>query len=169
MEGMEEASQNPEDQDIPSYEAPQQFKKQLTAFFDQYIEMKDAMVASDAELAAAEAKEALEALKNTDMALLKGDAHMFWMENLDKMESALTTISESEDLGEQRKAFIDFNPILFNKIKAFGLDGKTVYFQYCPMANDDKGAYWLSAEENIRNPYYGDMMLECGEVRETLE
>ena len=169
MEEMEGTNQKPEDQEIPSYEAPQQFKKQLTAFFNQYIEMKDALVASDADLVANEAKESLQALKNTDMALLKGDAHMFWMENLDKMESALTAISDSEDLEAQRKAFVDFNPILYKKVKAFGLDGKTAYFQFCPMANDDKGAYWLSTEENIRNPYYGDMMLECGEVRETLE
>lgn len=168
-ESMEEASQNPEDQEIPDYESPQQFKKQLTEFFDQYIEMKDAMVASKAELAASEAKEALKALGNIDMALLKGDAHMFWMENLDKMDSALTTISESDDLESQRAAFVDFNPVLYSKVKAFGLDEKTVYFQFCPMANNDKGAYWLSTEENIRNPYYGDMMMECGEVRETLD
>lgn len=169
MESMEEAGQQPKDKEIPTCEAPQQFKKQLTTLFDQYIEMKDAMVASDAELAATEAKGALQALESTDMTLLKGDAHMFWMEDLDEMESALKTISESDDLGVQRKAFVDFNPILFNKVKAFGLDGKTVYYQFCPMANNDRGAYWLSTEENIRNPYYGEMMLECGEVRETLE
>jgi Cu(I)/Ag(I) efflux system membrane fusion protein len=64
---------------------------------------------------------------------------------------------------------VDFNPTLFKKVKAFGLDGKTVYYQFCPMANNDQGAYWLSTEESIRNPYYGDMMLECGEVREVIE
>jgi Cu(I)/Ag(I) efflux system membrane fusion protein len=169
MENMESPNLSSEDKDIPNYETPQQFKKQLTALFDQYIEMKDAMVESDAKKTAAEAKDALQALKNSDMALLKGDAHMYWMENLDKLEAALKSISESGDLGVQRKAFVDFNPILFNKIKAFGLDGNTVYYQFCPMANNDNGAYWLSSEENIRNPYYGEMMLECGEVRETLK
>lgn len=168
MESMESTSPPAEDKEIPNYQAPQQFKKQLTAFFDQYIEMKDALVASDAEKSANQAQETLQALNNTDLALLEGDAHIFWMENLDKMESSLTTISESDDLKTQRKAFVDFNPILFTKIKAFGLDGKTVYYQFCPMANNDKGAYWLSTEENIRNPYYGDMMLECGEVKESI-
>jgi Cu(I)/Ag(I) efflux system membrane fusion protein len=169
MENMEDTSQQTKEKERPNYEAPQQFKKQLTALLDQYIEMKDAMVASDAGKTAAAAKDALQALENTDMTLLKGDAHMFWMENFDTLKSALTTISESNDLGVQRKAFVDFNPILFKKIKAFGLDGKTVYYQFCPMANNDNGAYWLSTEKNIRNPYYGEMMLECGEVRETLK
>jgi len=168
-EEMESTNQPVGEMEIPNYQAPQQFKRQLTAFFNQYIEMKDALVASDAEKTADEAQQTLQAFNNTDMALLKGDAHMFWMKDLDKMKSTLTTISESDNLETQREAFVDFNPILFTKIKAFGLDGKTVYYQFCPMANNDKGAYWLSTEENIRNPYYGDMMLECGEVKETLE
>ena len=166
---MEDETTSETTEEIPDYNASAEFKKQLTALVDQYIEMKDAMVASQAGKTAEEAKETLQALENTDMGLLEGDAHMFWMENLDAMKNALKTIRESDDLGTQRKAFVDFNPILFKKVKAFGLDGKTVYYQFCPMANDDQGAYWLSTEENIRNPYYGDMMLECGEVREVIE
>jgi membrane fusion protein, copper/silver efflux system len=37
------------------------------------------------------------------------------------------------------------------------------------MANGDQGAYWFSAEKEIRNPYFGDMMLSCGETRETIK
>jgi Cu(I)/Ag(I) efflux system membrane fusion protein len=36
------------------------------------------------------------------------------------------------------------------------------------MAFNDKGAYWLSDKEAIRNPYFGDKMLTCGSVEETL-
>jgi Cu(I)/Ag(I) efflux system membrane fusion protein len=36
------------------------------------------------------------------------------------------------------------------------------------MAFDNKGAYWLSDQAKIRNPYFGDKMLECGEVKDTL-
>jgi Cu(I)/Ag(I) efflux system membrane fusion protein len=151
------------------FKVPQAFKEQLTAFFNQYIKMKDAMVATDAAKTASEAKKALNDLENIKMELLKGDAHIFWMKNLNKMKETLISISNSNDIEKQRKAFIDFNPILHDKIKAFGLDGQTVYYQFCPMANDSKGAYWLSTEKNIRNPYYGEMMLECGEVRETLQ
>ncbi len=169
MENMEGSNLSADDNEVPNYQAPQKFKKQLAALFDQYIEMKDALVESDARKSANQAKKVIQALNNIDMALLKGDAHMFWMKNLDKMESALKTISGAEDLEAKRDAFVIVGPILFNKLKAFGLDGKTVYYQFCPMANNDKGAYWLSTEENIRNPYYGDMMLECGEVKDKLK
>ena len=44
-----------------------------------------------------------------------------------------------------------------------------LYVQYCPMANDDKGATWVSMEEEIINPYFGDMMLHCGNVEYIIE
>jgi len=37
------------------------------------------------------------------------------------------------------------------------------------MAFDGKGGYWLSNSKEIRNPYFGDIMLACGEVTEVLE
>ncbi len=43
------------------------------------------------------------------------------------------------------------------------LDDK-LYLQFCPMADNDKGAFWLSTEAEIKNPYYGSMMLRCGSV-----
>ncbi|WP_420601742.1 hypothetical protein [Flagellimonas sp.] len=46
--------------------------------------------------------------------------------------------------------------------------GNTFYVQQCPMANNNKGAVWLSTENEIRNPYYGDAMLKCGSVLEVL-
>jgi Cu(I)/Ag(I) efflux system membrane fusion protein len=39
---------------------------------------------------------------------------------------------------------------------------------HCPMARDNRGADWLQAAEPLRNPYYGAMMLGCGEVRQRL-
>ena len=46
--------------------------------------------------------------------------------------------------------------------------GKTVYYQFCPMAINNKGAYWLSELKSIRNPYFGEQMMNCGETKETL-
>jgi Cu(I)/Ag(I) efflux system membrane fusion protein len=37
------------------------------------------------------------------------------------------------------------------------------------MANGDAGAYWFSKDKDIKNPYFGDEMLKCGETKETLE
>ena len=40
----------------------------------------------------------------------------------------------------------------------------TIYKQYCPMALNNTGGYWLSSEEKILNPYFGDKMLKCGKI-----
>ena len=37
------------------------------------------------------------------------------------------------------------------------------------MADNDNGAYWLSKEEKVINPYFGDAMLKCGSVKQVIE
>jgi Cu(I)/Ag(I) efflux system membrane fusion protein len=145
------------------------FKKQLTKVYQNYLTMKDAFVASDAHKVMTAATDVTAALKKVDMGLLKGDAHMVWMENLAVLEKTATSISKLMDIEKQRSEFAKFNIAFYKSINAFGLDDVTAYYQYCPMAEKDKGAYWFSNSEEIKNPYFGDEMLGCGENRETLK
>lgn len=46
---------------------------------------------------------------------------------------------------------------------------ETLYVQFCPMADNNKGASWLSLSDEIRNPYFGASMLNCGEVTNEIE
>jgi Cu(I)/Ag(I) efflux system membrane fusion protein len=57
---------------------------------------------------------------------------------------------------------------MYMLVKEAKLANAGVYHQYCPMAFNDKGAYWLSNEAEIKNPYFGKKMLECGEVKDSL-
>jgi Cu(I)/Ag(I) efflux system membrane fusion protein len=36
------------------------------------------------------------------------------------------------------------------------------------MAFDNKGAGWLQLDDQTRNPYFGDQMLQCGGVEEII-
>lgn len=145
------------------------FKAQLTKVYDAYLKMNSAFVDSDAKQVASEAKEVIKALKLVDMALLKGDAHMKWMDQLEVLNSTISAISKTDDIEKQRQEFVQFNLAFYKSVKMFGLENVTAYYQYCPMANNDKGAYWLSETEAIRNPYFGDAMLSCGETKETIK
>jgi len=145
------------------------FKKQLQDVYNAYINMKNAFVASDAEKVQAEAGKVKSDLDAVDMELLKGDLHMKWMSSLNIMESEISKISDTSDLSEQRVAFAKFNDAFYNSLELFGIHDGVVYYQYCPMANGNEGAYWLSEIDEIRNPYFGDEMLSCGENRDTLE
>lgn len=145
------------------------FKAQLTQVYESYLKMKEAFVASEAHKVMTTASEVLAALKNVDMGLLKGDAHKVWMENLAVLDKSAKAMSKLMDIEKQRSEFAKFNIAFYQSLKTFGLEGQTAYYQYCPMAIGDKGAYWLSDNKQIRNPYFGDAMLKCGETRETLK
>lgn len=85
------------------------------------------------------------------------------------LESELATISTSSNISSQRLSFAELNDALYASIKTLGLHHGMIYYQYCPMANGDKGAYWFSNIEEIENPYFGDEMLRCGETKEKIE
>ncbi|MDZ7738053.1 MAG: efflux RND transporter periplasmic adaptor subunit [Bacteroidales bacterium] len=163
-EVQEEALQPAED-----VETEPAFTAQLTEVYNAYLLMKDAFVATDAGKVKEEAEKVREALDRVDMSLLKGDAHMLWMDQLEVLNSNIVLIAGSGDIEEQRAAFIEFNQAFYESVSTFGLNEEKVYYQYCPMADNDRGAYWLSGTEEIRNPYFGDKMLKCGETREVLK
>lgn len=146
-----------------------EFKKQLQGVYDSYSLMVEAFVSSDADKVKKSAVKVISSLQKVDMGLIKGDAHMTWMKYLEVLESEIVTISTSNNISSQRLSFAEFNDALYASVKAFGLHHGMIYYQYCPMANGDKGAYWLSNIEEIENPYFGDEMLKCGETRETIE
>ena len=146
------------------------FQKQLTIVYKEYLNVKNAFVESNAKKVSGLAVEISKALDKTDMSLLKGEAHMVWMENLEAMNKSLEEIQGTTDLAGQRKSFAILSDALYKSISDFGIQtDKPVFYQYCPMAIDDQGAYWLSELKEIANPYFGDMMLRCGETRETIE
>jgi len=144
------------------------FTAQLTNVYNAYLPMKNAFVETNAEKASSEAKKVKKSVQAVDMDLLKGDTHMVWMDQLEALNSSIESIINLKDIEKQREAFSRFNQVFYKSLKTFGLNGQTAYYQYCPMAFGDKGAYWLSEIKEIRNPYFGDQMLSCGETRETL-
>jgi Cu(I)/Ag(I) efflux system membrane fusion protein len=156
-------------QSKPSAKTNPEFKAQLTKVYNAYLKMKNAFVATDAQKVSEEAKNVEKSIQAVQMELLKGDAHMAWMEQVQTLNSEIKTISNSSDIEEQRLAFSKFNMALYKSLKTFGLDKQTAYYQYCPMAFGNQGAYWLSDINQIKNPYFGDRMLKCGETRDTLK
>ncbi len=145
------------------------FQKQLTAVYKAQLDLQDAFLATDVAMAK-KAVPAVEAsLKKVNMNVLKGEMHNHWMANLKELEKSLGQIKAYNDIEQQRLAYADFNDVLYSAVKMFGTQGETIYYQFCPMARDGEGAYWLSPGKKIKNPYFGSDMLTCGETKETLK
>lgn len=156
---------------LPDYTSttPQKFIEQLTAIAGVYLSLKDALVASDQQKAAENVDAILDKTKKVDMHLVKDKAHIYWMEQLKAIQAHGKKITETEDIEEQRKQFDFLSQALIKSLKVFGVEGDTFYVQHCPMANNNQGADWLSNHEKILNPYFGDKMLTCGTVQDTID
>ncbi len=150
-----------------AYQAPDAFKAQLGKVVEAYLATKDALVATDAAQTDQKTGDLLSALGQVDAASLPADAGEKWTEHRKIMERAATSMQAAGNIEAKRTSFEDLSKAAYALVNDFGA-GTTLYKEYCPMAFNDKGAFWLSAKSEIRNPYFGDKMLECGEVQEVL-
>ncbi|MFB9057853.1 efflux RND transporter periplasmic adaptor subunit [Mariniflexile ostreae] len=148
---------------------PADFQNQLKIVFNEYIKLKDALVQDDSKKASADAKNILHHLANIDMKLLSEDtAHHQWMHLENEIKMLAKSIATETGIKVQRNHFKHLTSQLISAVEIFGINEK-VYLQFCPMANQDHGGYWLSKEEHVFNPYFGDAMLKCGEVKQIIE
>lgn len=144
------------------------FQNQLQKVVASYLELKEEFVLSNADKTNEIISSFNTSLGKVDMKLLKEPvAHQIWMRLLKEIKSSVVLMSSSKEIAEQRNAFIQLSSVMIHSVKAFGIN-KKIYNQFCPMANNDNGANWLSFQENIKNPYFGDTMLTCGNVEGTI-
>jgi len=131
--------------------APMFEDKDLGLAYTNYIQLKDALVASETKSAAtavAGLQKSLAAVSNSKSALAEA-----------------AKVAKASTLDDQRKAFVGLSNEMTALVKGAKLSMGTIYLDYCPMA---KGS-WLSNSKEIQNPYYGSKMLSCGSVKETIE
>ena len=150
-------------------EVSEKFQQQLNSVYNEYINLKDALVKEDSKSTSTSASTLLNNLTKVDMKLLSDNkAHNHWMSLEKEIKSSATSISETSDIKAQRGHFKHLSSHLINAVQLFGVNEK-VYLEFCPMADNNKGAFWLSKEEKVINPYFGDAMLTCGEVKQIIE
>jgi hypothetical protein len=123
-----------------------------------YYDIKNALVASNANAASISAEQFVKTTNGIDYKVISEG-------NINTLLKDATAISESKDLENQRVHFASLSTNMFAVAKAVKLTDQPVYYTYCPM----KKVYWLSNEATIKNPYFGSAMPTCGKVVETLK
>jgi hypothetical protein len=125
---------------------------EVQAIYASYITLKDALVKADEQGARDAAKDLsakLNAYKGCENTALIADK-----------------INVAKSLKDQRKEFTYLSSDVIALFKHAKLKEGTIYVQHCPMANNGDGGDWLSSHKEVRNPYFGDEMLDCGAVIE---
>lgn len=153
----------------PQFQTTVPFRIQLNELFSSYVEMNQALVKSDLKGAQVAGSKILNGLNSIDESQISGAALMDWSNYSETMANELLKLSGVSDLAAARSLLPALTETMYKIIKAYGLNGVTAYYAYCPMAFNNKGGYWLSDEKKIQNPYFGDAMLECGRLSEQLK
>lgn len=140
----------------------------VSKVFAAYINLKNALVTNDGKTARASAKTMLEEIAKVPMNSMSSEQHTIWMKYQKKLSYDATHISETDELEHHREHFMSLSKNMYALVKVFPTS-TPVYYQFCPMANSNKGAYWLSEQEKISNPYYGGKMNSCPSTKETIQ
>ncbi|SDW51716.1 Protein of unknown function [Hydrobacter penzbergensis] len=127
-----------------------------------YLAVKNALVNGREEQAAAASGKMYDAMKSFDKSLLTADQKKVYDDIEVDLKEHAEHISKSK-IDHQREHFAMMSKDMYDMAKAFGA-GVTLYHDHCPMYKD--GSMWLSESKDIRNPYYGEKMMTCGNIEE---
>ena len=121
------------------------------ALLGKYIAVKDALITGNSKTVSQELAEFHQAIKDETAFEQKAD-----------LLRATEAMLKGATIEKQRAAFNNVSTTMWKLVDTERKDAAPVYYQYCPM----KKAYWISNEKEIKNPYYGAAMLNCGSVEE---
>lgn len=168
--GHGEASMNTVELEPKTFDQPSEQLAGITAtIIDQYLQVKEDLVKTDGE-AAMQSSAPLRDLQinQDDMGDVPADQMEYFQQAVQNVRNGAVSISVTNEVEMQREKLPALTEAVYALAKTFGND-ETLYYQYCPMAFNNQGAYWISAKEEIENPYFGDKMMNCGRVEETIQ
>lgn len=144
-------------------------KKVLQPVYVDYLKFKDFLAADNVEDAKKVAVSMQDNLAKINMSIFTGESHTVWMKFSSNLKNILQHVPHLSNIEEVREKFLQVSITMIEMTNTFNPFDKTLYIQYCPMADNDKGADWLSLEKEIKNPYFGKSMLKCGEVKKEIK
>ena len=141
----------------------------LKTVVDHYLHIKNGLVNNSGNEAAAGGKAMADAMKNVDKSFLTAEQKKVYDDIEEDLKEHAEHIGKSGgDIAHQREHFVMMSEDVYDLAKAFGA-GQSLYHDHCPMANDNKGAMWLSETREVKNPYFGGKMNECVKVQEVIK
>ncbi len=146
------------------------FNTLFSELLNSYYYLKDALVLTSDTMANNAATVLLARADSFPVNTLVGDKSIVDMSTgyLQTIAAETKGLIGESDMEAKRKSFQMISDNMYDLVRTVRYDGETVYHQFCPMAFNDAGAYWLSRTSDIKNPYFGKKMLSCGEVKDSL-
>ena len=152
--------------DVRAIEVNNQKNTATTLIIRAYIEIKNGLATDNNKNAAKGGTALVKAFSVFEMTKLSAETHKEYMEIMESAKEHAEHIIKS-DLKHQREHFLALSTDIIDLVALLGTE-KTLYKDFCPMANNNKGGFWLSEIKDIKNPYYGARMLKCGSVKKQI-
>lgn len=141
----------------------------MNTVMNAYFEVKNALANDDAKAAATAGNDVASAITNVDVAGFNAEQKKMYEEvKTDIKEHGEHIGTNGDKIAHQREHFETLSKDLYDLVKVSGTS-QTMYYTHCPMYNNNKGANWLSEVKEIRNPYLGKKMPDCGTVTEEMK
>lgn len=148
-----------------------EFNNKFTGFLNNYYHLKDAFVLTNDTMAVTAANLLAASADSLNLSELKADSSIVQMANgyVQTVASEARALGEEKTMDAKRKSFQMISDAMYDLVRTVRFDKEVIYHQFCPMAFNDAGAYWLSASSDVKNPYFGKKMLTCGEVKDSID
>ncbi len=141
----------------------------IKGILDTYLKMKNAFAHDKDKDAANAGKDLIIELDKIDKASLGAEQAKTYSDiKDDAKEHADHIATNAGNIKHQREHFDMLSKDIYQLVKTFGA-GQNLYYDHCPMYNNNKGADWISETKEINNPYLGKAMPTCGSMKEELK
>jgi hypothetical protein len=166
-----EGPEAPKQQPLALGDRTNAFNNSFNQIVVTYTGVKDALVAGDTAKATAAARQLAVAADSLDVQEMKADSNLkaTAVDYAASIKTTANNLANGAGIEAKRKEFQVLADALYTLVRTVQYDGQKLYWLHCPMAFDNTGAYWVSTEPVVRNPYFGSAMLECGEVKDSLD
>ncbi len=155
------------------------FNQSFNELLNSYYGVSAALVEWDTASADKQAEQLATIASGINFNELKGDSAIVSTAKVfaENIASEAKAIVGEPAIEGKRRSFYTLSDNLYNLIRTVQYDQSVIYHVKCPMAfNDNEEAFWISAKNEIVNPYLGTKhpvyhsgMLHCGSVEDSLD
>jgi len=161
--GVDETAQN-------HLEVPDAFREALGRIVPPYLAIGNALAADNPQAVAQAIGKLRQVAGSIDASPLSGATADRWAVEKENLAKIITRLASATDLARQRSAFALLSDELLTLHYTFGIANSDELFElHCPMAFEGRGASWVQADKQVRNPYYGASMLKCADQIQPLK
>ncbi|MEJ0032437.1 MAG: DUF3347 domain-containing protein [Bacteroidota bacterium] len=122
-------------------------KQQFATFLTNYFKLNEALINDSLDSAKTAAKSFAQTTKTFDVSKLSGEQLDYYYLYSSNLKLALGNLGSSPDIETARAELATISESMYALVKAFHPNDTPLYYQYCPMARDNKGANWIQRKE----------------------